>query len=230
MPYVHPIRLKFTSRGSLECTHVIPSSLCTSLGTLSVCTHVHAVLIHTSAGSEYVNMEIILENAPFLVEKMYENCNLRDDEFIAALLDLIDLDISINFDSKVFYMTSNLTHPCRFNIEDAPRAILCFIRRLITDKEMDENIKNKQYLIHFRDYVHKNELNASSDTIHCTLMLASAQRLSNATPLLNRLVQLLYDTHHALTQVHEDDEKVLLLKKIRRIENVLSFFREHIPH
>jgi len=102
-------------------------------------------------------LEKLKINMGYIVNCVFINCENDESTFLTEMYKLVENDIGVNFDSERFYLLefkmvdSNVVY---FNIDyfNTPLELLIMIKELIQHGRMNENIKNKKYLIHFRNF------------------------------------------------------------------------------
>lgn len=147
-----------------------------------------------------------------------------DEEFLDEMYLMIKYDIGINFDSENFYlMEYDKANNIGFKIKDpfAPRGLLVMIRDLVKHSRMKENIKNKRYLIHFREFKDEVYLEDKENTLRVEAFLTLHQYFKNPTVVRIFLINKLVDIRNEIRK-EKIDENLISLKILRyRIEVIL---------
>lgn len=112
----------------------------------------------------------------YIVGCFYKNVGGCDDKIMDEMYTLIENDININFDSKYFYFLKYElidTSKLKFDIDlnNTPKDLLKMIVNLIELQRMEQNIKNKAYLIHFRGFKGKVYLEDKENTLRIEAFL-----------------------------------------------------------
>jgi hypothetical protein len=132
----------------------------------------------------------------YIVGCVYNN---DPDNFLEEMYKMIEYEIGINFDSKTFYLMEYKKidkNNIQFNIDDKfiPLDLLRMIRKLIRHSMMRVNIKNKKYLIHFKDFVNEVHLEDKCNTLRICAFLQMHNYVSTPIQirifLINKLVQV----------------------------------------
>jgi hypothetical protein len=170
--------------------------------------------------------QAILNNIDYILPHIKSHF-VTDQEFLDELFKLIDNDIDINFDSESFYFlsykqlkTSKLYFP--INRDDTPLDILEGLMEIIENNHMRENIKNKKYLIHFRNYKYRMNFEDSDNTIRKKLFLHASLQLDNPSYIFTYFVRKLNEYENKDTTEH-----VELLTSIFRIKEILRTLFKH---
>lgn len=152
---------------------------------------------------------------------------VTDQEFLDELFKLIDNDIDINFDSESFYFlsykylkTSKLYFP--INREDTPLDILEGLLEIVENNHMRENIKNKKFLIHFRNYKYRMNFEDGDNSIRKALFLHASLQMDNPPYIFTYLIRKLNEYENKDT-----NENVGLLTSIFRIKAILRTLFKH---
>lgn len=118
---------------------------------------------------------------PYIVDCIFHNVENNPILLIESLYNMVTENISINFDSKNFYLTryetrerTKLYFP--LNKPSTPTRLVRMVLGLIRLGRMKQNIKNSDYLIHFRVFHDKVFLEDTSNTLRVRAFL-EADRL-----------------------------------------------------
>lgn len=106
----------------------------------------------------------------YIVGCFFNNVGNDEKKVLDEIYKLIENDIGINFDSNKFYLLKyELIDSSKlyFDIDcdKAPHNLLKMIINLIELRRMEQNIKNKSYLIHFRKFKGKVYLEDKENTL-----------------------------------------------------------------
>ena len=147
---------------------------------------------------------------------------------------LVENDIGINFDSQQFYFLKyELIDDSKlyFNIDcdNTPKELLKMIIKLIELRRMEQNIKNKKYLIHFRVFKGKVYLEDKENTLRIEAYLQLHNYLRNPfTTIRIDLIKRLLNIKNKLKNEDEIDEDEIISCKIQeyRIKAILKAIEE----
>lgn len=167
-------------------------------------------------------------NMGYIVGCVFANSGNGDEEvFLEAMFKMIEHDIGINFDSERFHLLDfrhNWNNIVYFDIDyfNTPLELLVMIRDLIKHGRMSENIKNKKYLIHFRDFKQNVFLEDKENTLRVEAFLQAHSFMRN--PIKIRI--FLVNKYVSISNTLKDDKvfEVDLIKlkiQLYRIECVL---------
>jgi len=125
--------------------------------------------------------DTLVKEMPYIVDSFFHNVEHNPILLVEALYDLVTENISINFDSKNFYLTRYETREktkLHFPIDktNTPTTLLRMVLGIIKLGRMKQNIKNSDYLIHFRVFQDKVFLEDTQNTIRVAAFL-EADRL-----------------------------------------------------
>lgn len=138
--------------------------------------------------------------------------NVGGDEALVMdeMYKLIENDIDINFDSKHFYILGYEfmeSSQLKFDIdpERTPKALLKMIIKMIELQRMEQNIKNKQFLIHFRGFVGKVYLEDKENTLRIEAFLQLHNYLRRPFNIRVYLIEKLLEIKNQLKQIMGTD-------------------------
>lgn len=136
----------------------------------------------------------------YIVGCFFSNVGGSEELLMKEMYKLIENDISINFDSQHFYFLKYElidSNKLFFEIDcnNTPKELLKMIVNLIELRRMEQNIKNKKYLIHFRVFKGKVYLEDKTNIlrVEAYLQLHNYLRTPFTTiriDLINRLLNL----------------------------------------
>lgn len=166
-------------------------------------------------------------NMGYIIKCIYVNSGNDEALFLSELYKLIENDIGINFDSERFYLLDfklNDSNIIYYDIDtfNTPLDLLVMIRDMIQHGRMDENIKNKKYLIHFRNFQDNVFLEDKENTLRVEAFLQAHSFMRNPIKirvfLVNKYVEILNQI-----KTPEIDEVLLIKLKIQkyRIECII---------
>lgn len=169
--------------------------------------------------------ETLCKNINFIVQHVFNACN-TDEEFLDEMFKLVENDIDINFDSNFFYIldyklidSNKLFFP--INVNSTPIGLLQMILDLVESNLMTENIKNKSYLIHFRVYKNKTELETLDNCIRRSAFKAIGNFMLRSDKVIIFLI-------NKLTLIENVKQKTVQeLTQIFRIKNILEALYEN---
>lgn len=165
----------------------------------------------------------------YIVGCFYKNVGSSDDKIMDEMYTLIENDIDINFDSKHFYLLryeliEKTALKFDIDLENTPRDLLKMILKLIELQRMEQNIKNKLYLIHFRGFKGKVYLEDVDNTLRIEAFLQLHNYL--VKPFINIrvfLIKKLLELNNKLKTTMEDEEQYINYKvQVYRIKAVLK--------
>jgi hypothetical protein len=160
-----------------------------------------------------------------------------ETKFLNELYKMIEYPIGINFDSKSFFIMTykkNQDNIIGFDLTDPfiPVGLLIMTRNLVKNYRMKENIKNKSYRIHFREFRDEVYLEDSENTLRVEAFMSAHEYIINPILirifLINKLVQLrsslkLEDQIHMIqhkTQIHRVEVILKAIEMNTVLENV----------
>lgn len=168
-------------------------------------------------------------NMGYIINCVFTNSGNDEETFLDDMYKMIEYDIGINFDSERFYlmdfknMDSNIIY---FNIDNfnTPLELLVMIRDLIKHGRMEENIKNKKYLIHFRKFKDNVFLEDKENTLRIEAYLQMHGFMRNPIKirifLINKRVELMNRLKNA--KATDEDEMIKLKIQEYRIACILK--------
>lgn len=170
----------------------------------------------------------------YIVGCFYKNVGSSEDAIMDEMYKLIENDININFDSKYFYflkyeLTENSKLKFDIDLENTPRDLLKMITRMIELQRMEQNIKNKSYLIHFRGFKGKVYLEDKENTIRIEAFLQLHNYITNPFTtirvyLIKKLLELRKELRHNI--IEDSDEYISCKIQMYRIKAVLRAIEE----
>jgi hypothetical protein len=155
-------------------------------------------------------------NMGYIIKCVFVNSDNDEDVFLDQMYKMIEYDIGINFDCERFYLMefrnldSNIIY---FDIDNfcTPLELLILVRDLIKHGRMEENIKNKKYLIHFRKFYDNVYLEDKENTLRIEAFLQMHGFIRNPMKirifLINKRVELMNRLKHT-----GDEEELIKLK------------------
>lgn len=165
-------------------------------------------------------------NMGHIVTEIFTKCN-DQEEFLNEMYKLIEYDIDINFDSLYFYLLDYKqieNNKIYFDITNphTPRQLLIMIRNLITHNRMKENIKNKNFRIHFRDFVDEVKLENKENTLRIEAFMQMHRLCKNPITIRIFLINKHNELIHKIKKT--DDMNDIIQYKIHkfRIEQILK--------
>lgn len=172
-------------------------------------------------------LEKLKINMGYVVHCVFVNCGNDENVFLDEMYKLIENDIGVNFDSERFYLLDfkiNSSNIIYFDIDmfNTPLDLLVMIKDLIQHGRMDENIKNKKYLIHFRNFEGNVHLEDKNNVLRVEAYLQMHGFMRNPVKirvsLINKYVEILNKLHEPTIE-----ETALIRLKIQkyRVECIL---------
>lgn len=118
----------------------------------------------------------LVQEMPYIVNCIYRNVGHDAFALVNAFYQLAEETISVNFDSENFYLTryeNRETTKLHFPIckQDTPSFLVHMILDMIKLGRMKQNIKNSDYLIHFRVFHDKVFLEDPANTLRTEAFL-----------------------------------------------------------
>lgn len=165
----------------------------------------------------------------YIVGCFFNNVGGSEVKLMDEMYKMIENDISINFDSQHFYLLKYELiddNKLYFDIDcnNTPNDLLKMIINLIEHRRMEQNIKNKKYLIHFRIFKGKVYLEDKTNTLRIEAYLQLHNYIHNPfttirIDLVNRLLKL----NNKLKNEAELDEDTIIQYKIQayRVKAIL---------
>ncbi len=156
-----------------------------------------------------------------IVTEIYSRCK-DQNEFLDEMYKMILFDIGINFDSLNFYLLDYKKiedNQIYFDITNphVPRDLLVMVKNLITHCRMKENIKNKNFRIHFRDFVDEVQLEDKENTLRIEAYMHMHNLCTN--PVIIRIYL-----------IRKHDEVVNAIKKLGDTGNDISKLIQYRIH
>ena len=166
-----------------------------------------------------------------IVTEIFSTCN-NQQQFLDEMYNIILYDIGINFDSHYFYLMDykkldqnkiffDITNP------HVPRDLLIMIKNLICHGRMKENIKNKKFRIHFRDFVDEVHLENKKNTLRVEAYMQMHKLCTNPVLIRIYLINKHTDIKNKIKRLSmNDEEDITKLIQLRthkfRIEQILK--------
>jgi hypothetical protein len=177
-------------------------------------------------------LEKLKMNMGYTINCVFVNCGNDEESFLEEMFKLIENDIGVNFDSERFYLLDfkiNDSNIIYFDIDffNAPLDLLVMIKELIQHGRMDENIKNKKYLIHFRNFEDNVYLEDKNNTLRVEAFLQMHSFMRDPTKIRVFLINKCVEIMNRL-QDPDIEESALIRFKIQkyRTECVLRAIEE----
>lgn len=172
-------------------------------------------------------LEKLKINMGYIVNCIFINSGNDEESFLNEMYKMMENDIGINFDSERFYLLefksieSNIIY---FNIDNfnTPLDLLVLIRDLIRHGRMDENIKNKKYLIHFRKFKDNVFLEDKENSLRIEAYLQMHGFLRNPIKIRIYLVNKRVEIANKMKKTQDEDEIIKLKIQDYRIVCVLK--------
>lgn len=178
----------------------------------------------------------------FIVGVVFARVGNDEDEFLKEMYKMIECDIGINFDSEHFYLMDykkvqdNLIY-FDINSPHTPRDLLVVTRDLVKHSRMKENIKNKKYLIHFRDFKDEVYMEDKENTLRVEAFLRMHQFVRNVMKIRIFLINKLVEIRNSIKNPSDDDDpsdcqRELIRRKIQRfrVETILKAIEANTVH
>lgn len=161
--------------------------------------------------------DILRRHMNYIVGSIHSNVD--STTIMDEMYKLIENDININFDSKHFYllkyeMIDNTKLMFEIDLNNTPKELLKMIVNLIELQRMEQNIKNKSFLIHFRGFKGKVYLEDKDNTLRIEAFIQLHNYMRNPFMIRIFLVEKLLDIRNKL-KVTNDDETDFVLFKIQ---------------
>jgi hypothetical protein len=165
-----------------------------------------------------------------IVSEIYSRCK-NQEEFLDEMYKMILFDIGINFDSLNFYLMDYKKiedNQIYFTITNphTPRDLLVMIKNLITHSLMKENIKNKSFRIHFRDFVDEVKLEDKENTLRVEAYMQMHRLCTNPTMIRIYLINKHTEICNAIKKLGDTEPDIAELIQYRihkfRIEQILK--------
>lgn len=168
----------------------------------------------------------------FIVENVFINVGNDENQFLEELYKIVENEFNINFDSKRFYLLSYKlinTNKLFFVIDRnrTPHKLLTMILGLIVNRRMEENIKNKAYLIHFRDFRDNVHLEDDDNELRREMFVQAHGFVRNSMTVRVFLVRKLLAIRNKLAKTGDENEELSLLQQQYRINCILGEIEAH---
>jgi hypothetical protein len=178
--------------------------------------------------------KILKTHMNHIVGCFFANVNGDETKIMDEMYKLIENDIDINFDSKHFYFLKyELIESSKllFNIDlnTTPKELLKMIVNLIELQRMEQNIKNKAFLIHFRGFKGKVYLEDKENTlrIEAFLMLHNYLRTPFTTIRIFLVKKLLEIKNRLKDDTIEENDYISCKIQEYRIMAILRAIEKH---
>jgi hypothetical protein len=178
-------------------------------------------------------LETLKLHMNYIVECIFNNVGNDEEKVLDEMYSLICSDISINFDSKCFYLLKYEMldiSKLYFNIdyEKTPKDLLKMIINLIELRRMEQNIKNKSYLIHFRVFKGKVYLEDKSNTLRVEAYLQLHNYFRQPFMVRLDLIKRLLNVRNKLRTPDDIEESEIINYKVQeyRIIAILKAIEE----
>lgn len=154
-------------------------------------------------------LNVLVNNMDYIINEIYSNVGTGDDDFMEELYKIVNNNINIHFDNRHFYfleykLIGKNKIFFRFNEDYTPKSIIEMVLDLINHKRMDENIKNKNYNIHFRVFKEKVALLDKENTIRCNMFLSAYKVMNEPYKLRIFLMKKLLMIKSAISKFPSD--------------------------
>lgn len=187
--------------------------------------------------------KVLKDNMWYIVKDSFEEyqkaqgTDYNENEFLEEWYKIFLYDIDINFDRAQFFFLPYTAEEnvIKFNISDKmPLELKNMILYLIEHKLMKENIKNKNYRIHFRVFSDRMLLEDSDNTLRKKAFIELHRCLYDPENIKVFLIRKLLKVRNDIV-VHgkdeEDDDKHVRLLIIKRsIETVIQEIEDCTVH
>lgn len=163
-----------------------------------------------------------------IVTEIFSRCDTQE-EFLNEMYKMIEFDIGINFDSLRFYLLDyrkvdqnniyfTITNP------HTPRDLLVMVKNLITHCRMKENIKNKSFRIHFRDFIDEVHLEDKQNTLRTEAFMQMHKLCNNPIIIRIFLINKHTEIRNKIKKLNDGDITRLIQYRIHkfRIEQILK--------
>jgi hypothetical protein len=162
-----------------------------------------------------------------VVGAVFASVNNDPKRFLDEMYKMIECDIGINFDSEHFYLMNykeNGNNVLFFNINDplTPTELLIMIRDLAKHGRMKDNIKNKKFLIHFREYDGDVLLEDKENTLRVEAFMTMHQFFTNPNDIRVFLVKKLIELKNKLPKLDSQDDTIRYKIQLYRVETILK--------
>lgn len=174
-----------------------------------------------------------------IVTEIFSTCATQQ-EFLDEMYKIILFDIGINFDSKHFYLMDYkklAENKIFFNITNphTPRDLLVMIKNLICHGRMKENIKNKNFRIHFRDFSDEVQLENKENTLRVEAYMQMHKLCTNPVLIRIYLINKHTDIRNKIKKLsltdEERDTKLIQYRTHKfRIEQILNTIQRYTIH
>lgn len=162
-------------------------------------------------------LDILKNNSAHIVGNIFRNVQRNEETLLNEMYNMIVYDIDINFDSKSFYLLKyefcNISK-LYFDIDykRTPKELLEMIIKLVEQRRMDQNIKNKLYLIHFRGFKGKVYLENQNNDLRRELFLQLHHFIREPLKIRIFLLRKLLKVKNELKNKLIDENEMIQLK------------------
>lgn len=173
-------------------------------------------------------LNTLKSNMSYIVGSVFANVNNDHDRFLDEMYKMIEFNIGINFDSSNFYLldyTKLDQNMINFSIDDqfVPVELLIMIKNLIKHNRLKENIKNKKYLIHFRDFADEVMLEDKQNTLRVSAFIQMHKFFTDPIKIRIFLINKLVGLQTELRNCGENNLRMIDYKiQIYRVKAVLK--------
>lgn len=186
--------------------------------------------------------KILEDNMWYIVKDSFEEyqkvqgVNYNDDAFLEEWYKIFLYDIDINFDRSQFFFLPYTSEEniIKFNISDEmPSDLKKMILYLIENKLMKENIKNKNYRIHFRVFTDRMLLEDSENTLRKKAFIELHRYLYEPDKIKVFLIRKLLKVRNDIIAYDDDgdeDNYIRLLITKRSLELVIKEIEDCTVH
>ena len=163
----------------------------------------------------------------YIVKCVFTRVENDEKKFLDEMYRMIEYDIGINFDSNQFFMMDYKKidqNVIGFHINDPfiPVDLLVMIRNLIRHSRMKQNIKNKSYLIHFREFKDEIHLEDKENTLRVEAFMNMHQFMTNPLSIRVYLIKKLVELKNKLKQARDNEAKIQCKIQMYRVETILK--------
>lgn len=171
----------------------------------------------------------LVNNMEYIVGAIIDE--IGNDDILENMYEVITHNIDINFDSSYFYFfeyKQMLSSKIKFKIDmkKTPTPILKMLIDLIEYQRMNENIKNKLYMIHFRKFNDKVYLEDKNNTIRKHMFLQLHKYIDDDIHVF--LINKLTDLENKIKNIDDGDDDYVMLKiQEYRCKTILLALEDH---